>query len=71
MSDFFVTLVFKISHPYGLLILNDFASLELEHSELNTDFMDGHYIAKGRITIIVKVMKLVWIKGKSLGVKNI
>ena len=42
MSDFFVRLVFKISHPYGLLILNDFASLELEHSELNTDFMDKH-----------------------------
>ena len=44
MSDFFVTLVFKISHPVhaGLLILNDFASLELKHSELNTDIMEGH-----------------------------
>ena len=43
---------------------------ELEHSELNTDFMDGHYIAKGRITVMVKVMKPVWVKGKSLGVKK-
>ncbi len=42
MSDFFVTLVFKISHPYGLLILNDFESLESEHSELNTDFINMH-----------------------------
>jgi len=33
--------------------------------------MDGHYIAKGRITVMVKVRKPVWVKGKSLDVKKL
>jgi len=43
MSDFCVMLVFKtVIYKSKLLDFKDFTSLELEHSELNTDFMDGH-----------------------------
>ena len=43
MSDFFVMLVFKtVIYKSKLLDFKDFAGLELEHSESNTDFMDGH-----------------------------
>ena len=45
MSDFFVMLVFKtVIYKSKLLDFKDFASLELEHSESNTDFVDGHYL---------------------------
>ena len=40
MSDFFVMLVFKtVIYKSKLLDLKDFTGLELEHSELNTDFL--------------------------------
>ena len=40
MSDFFVMLIFKtVIYKSKFLDLKDFASLELEHSELNTDFL--------------------------------
>ncbi len=43
MSDFFVVLVFKtVIYKSKLLDFKYFASLELEHYKLNTDFMDGH-----------------------------
>ena len=45
MSDFCVILVFKtVIYKSKLLGFKAFTSLELEHSELNTDFIDGHYL---------------------------
>ena len=39
MSDFFVMLVFKtVIYKSKLLDFKNFASLKLEHSELNTEF---------------------------------
>ena len=47
MSNFFVTLVFKPSHLQKLNPdFTDFASLEIEHSEPITDFVDGYYVKK-------------------------
>jgi len=41
MSDFFVTLVLKTNiYKCKLIVIQHFASLELEHSEPNTDFID-------------------------------
>ncbi len=43
MSDFFVMLVFKIViYERKLLDFKNLVSLELKHSESNTDFMDGN-----------------------------
>jgi|AntAceMinimDraft_17_1070374.scaffolds.fasta_scaffold00962_8 hypothetical protein len=43
MSNFFVMLVFQISHLQKQTSdFQDWASLKLEHSELNTYFMDRH-----------------------------
>ncbi len=42
MSDFFVILVLKtVIYHSKLLDFQNCESLELEHSESNTDFMDG------------------------------
>ena len=43
MSDFFVILVFKtVIYESKLFDFKDFASLELEHPEPNTNFVVGH-----------------------------
>ncbi len=43
MSDFFVMFVFKtVIYKSKLLDFKDIASLKLEHSESNTDFIDRH-----------------------------
>ena len=50
MSDFFVMLVFKtVIYKSKLLGFKDLAGLELEHSELTTDFMDEHELVVGRL----------------------
>ena len=47
MSDSCVTLALQINHvPKYTSDFQGFESLALEHSELNTDFMDGHYLVK-------------------------
>jgi len=43
MSDFFVMLVLKTVIYYSKLLgFQNYASLELEHYESDTDFMDRH-----------------------------
>ena len=47
MSNFCVMLVFKtVIYKSKLLGFKDFASLELEHSESNTNFNDRHKIGQ-------------------------
>lgn len=58
MSDFFVRLVFKPSHLQKQTPdFIDLASLELEHPEPNTDFIDGHYLGKFRF-LLESILKL-------------
>ena len=45
MSDFFVMLVLKtVIYKSKFLDFQNFASLKLEHSESNTDFIDRYYL---------------------------
>ena len=60
MSDFFVMLVLKtVIYKSKLLDFQNYASLELEHSEPDTDFMDKPYIVKvnnGEKTYLEKIV---------------
>ena len=54
MSDFFVMLVFKtVIYKSKLLDFRYFASLELEHYKLNTNFRDRHKLRNVFISIII------------------
>ena len=47
MSDFFVILVLKTNiYKSKLIVIQYFESLELKHSESNTDILDGHKIGE-------------------------
>jgi len=57
MSVIFVTLVFKtVIYKSKLLGFKDFASLDIEHTELNTDFMDGHSLLSIFVILLLILM---------------